>query len=96
MEKWIAASTGETQLDRFIKEKLCLKDRLDVERVPMTKADVLRHGRKVGRMYCVEGPRRLRTTAIWIEPEHRVLFYDSTGKRFGEARLSEAPVLEAA
>ncbi len=32
--------------------------------------------------------------AAWTGQEHRVLFYDSGGQRFGEARLSEVPDLE--
>jgi hypothetical protein len=39
----------------------------------------------------VQGPRLLRTHAIWAGDENRILFYDSTGLRFAETRLSEAP-----
>ena len=33
----------------------------------------------------------LKTYAIWVCEEHRILFYDSTGLRFAETRLSDSP-----
>ena len=33
----------------------------------------------------------LKTYAVWAGDENRVLFYDSTGERFAESRLSDAP-----
>jgi hypothetical protein len=42
-------------------------------------------------MFHVEGPRLLKTSAVWAGDEHRILFYDSTGARFSEVTLSEGP-----
>jgi hypothetical protein len=33
----------------------------------------------------------LKTHAVWAGSENRILFYDSTGLRFAESRLCEAP-----
>ena len=44
-----------------------------------------------GLFFQVEGPRLLKTYAVWAGDEHRILFYDSTGRRFQEVRLSESP-----
>jgi hypothetical protein len=38
----------------------------------------------------------LRTYAVWASEENRILFYDCTGMRFTETRLSEAPDIDAA
>ena len=44
-------------------------------------------------VFHVEGPRLLRTSAVWSADDDRVIFYDSTGTRFREVKLSEGPTL---
>ena len=39
----------------------------------------------------VEGPRRMRSSALWVGEENRILFYDTGGVRFHETQMSEAP-----
>ena len=39
----------------------------------------------------VAGPRRLKMYAVWAGEENRILFYDASGERFAELRLSEGP-----
>jgi hypothetical protein len=67
------------------------RDRLDPEQVRMRQGLIKRRGRPCGLFFQIQGPRLLRTYAVWAADEFRILFYDSTGERFGEARLSEAP-----
>jgi hypothetical protein len=57
----------------------------------MYRATLQRGGRPCGMMFHVEGPRMLKTSAVWAGDEHRILFYDSTGTKFTEVRLSEEP-----
>jgi hypothetical protein len=52
---------------------------------------VFRAGRPCGLLFSLKGPRLLATHAIWPADEDRVLFYDSTGVRFTETSLSDAP-----
>jgi hypothetical protein len=33
----------------------------------------------------------LKTYAIWAGQEDRILFYDSTGQRFAETRITDGP-----
>jgi hypothetical protein len=33
----------------------------------------------------------VKAYALWAGEEHRLLFYDSTGLRYAEVRLSESP-----
>jgi hypothetical protein len=42
-------------------------------------------------LFHVEGPRLLKTSAVWAGDEHRIMFYDSLGLKFDEVRLSESP-----
>jgi hypothetical protein len=79
------------RLRQFVLATLCERDRLDPHQVQLRQAPVRRRGRPCGLFFQVQGPRLLRTYAVWAGDEHRILFYDSTGDRFAEARLSDAP-----
>jgi hypothetical protein len=78
-------------LRRHVREILCSHDRLDPAHTPMQQALIKRSGRPCGLFFQVQGPRQLRAYAVWAGEEDRILFYDSTGLRFAETRLSEAP-----
>ena len=52
---------------------------------------MVRQGKPCGIFFQVQGPRLLKTYAVWAGDENRILFYDSSGTRFAEVRLSEAP-----
>lgn len=79
------------QLKLHIHQTLCAHDRLDPDQTPFRQALIARAGRPCGLFFQIQGPRQLRNYAIWAGEEHRVLFYDSTGQRFAEVRLSEGP-----
>ena len=55
---------------------------------------MVRNGKVCGLMFHVEGPRLLRTSAVWAADENRILFYDSTGGRARDVRLTESPDLK--
>jgi hypothetical protein len=96
MESSVVALTTPEALTRFVRDMLCSHDRLDPVQTPLYQATLKRRGRTCGLLFHVEGPRLLRTSAIWAADEHRILFYDSTGARFSEVRLSEGPALPEA
>lgn len=79
------------ELKRHVHETLCQHDRLDPHQTPLNLSVIKRSGRSCGLFFQVHGPRLLKTYAVWAGDENRVLFYDSTGLRFGETKLSEAP-----
>jgi hypothetical protein len=79
------------ELRRHVLEVLCGHDHLDPGQTPLHEAVVVRRGRPCGLFFQVQGPRLLRTYAVWAGEEDRILFYDSTGLRFAESRMSEAP-----
>jgi hypothetical protein len=95
MESSVVALPTPDSLTRFVRDMLCSHDRLDPVQTPMYKAALKRHGRPCGVLFHVQGPRLLKTSAVWAGDEHRILFYDSTGARFGEVKLSEGPELTA-
>jgi hypothetical protein len=87
----VAALPTLEQLTRYVHEMLCTKDKLEIAQTPLYRGVVMRGGRPCGLSFQVQGPRLLKTYAVWAGDEDRILFYDSTGIRFAEVRLSEAP-----
>jgi len=81
-------------LRRHILETLCSHDRLDPQQVDLLEGIILRSGHTCGIFFQVSGPRLLKSFAVWAGEENRVLFYDSSGLRFTETRLSESPDVE--
>ncbi len=79
------------KLRQHILQTLCAHDRLDPAQSSLQQALILRAGKPCGLFFQLEGPRSLKTYALWAGPEDRILFYDSTGFRFAESRLSEGP-----
>ncbi len=79
------------ELAAFVHAALCEKDALDPRQTPLFRTPLRKAGRTCGLVFHVEGPRLLRTSAVWSADDDRVIFYDSTGTRFREARLSESP-----
>jgi hypothetical protein len=66
-------------------------DHLDPSQTPMRQATIVRSGRPCGLFFQVQGPRMLKTYAVWAGDDNKILFYDSTGLRFAVTRLSEGP-----
>jgi hypothetical protein len=86
----VSLPTLET-LRQHVLETLCSHDRLDPSQVAMQHGIIRRSGRNCGLWFQVSGPRQLKSYAVWAGEENRILFYDSTGARFTETRLSDAP-----
>lgn len=79
------------ELRRYVLNTLCSHDHLDPNQMPMHTSIVTRRGKPCGLFFQLQGPRLLRTYAVWVGEENRILFYDSTGQRFAETRLSDGP-----
>jgi hypothetical protein len=88
----VAVSTLD-QLSAFVHDELCKLDHLDPAQTPLRKTPLVRRGKTCGMVFHVEGPRLLRTSAVWTADEARVIVYDSTGKRVREIKLSESPAV---
>jgi hypothetical protein len=79
------------ELRRYVLKMLCTHDKLDPSQTPLQQAVITRKGKPCGLFFQVQGPRLLKTYALWAGEENRILFYDSTGARFAEIRLCDAP-----
>lgn len=86
-----AALPTQEALRAHVLQTLCAYDRLDPRQTPLRQALITRGGKPCGLFFQVEGPRLLKTHAVWAGEEDRILFYDSSGMRFAETRLSEGP-----
>src|SRR5262245_102926 len=78
-------------LREHVHRMLCQKNALDPRQTPLRHAIIRRSGRPCGLFFEVAGPRLLRSYAVWAGEEDRILFYDNSGERFAEVRLSDAP-----
>jgi hypothetical protein len=87
----VAALSSLEDLRKHVLQTLCTHDNLDPKVTPLLEGAMTRSGRVCGLFFQAQGPRHLRTYALWASEEHRILFYDSTGMRFGETKLSDAP-----
>jgi hypothetical protein len=81
------------QLREHVRTVLCQHDQLDPEQTPLNQSAITRSGRPCGLFFQVQGPRRVKTYAVWAGEEGKILFYDSQGLRFAQTRLSEGPSL---
>jgi hypothetical protein len=70
---------------------LCAHDHLDAAQMPLIEQLLMQREKTCGLRFEVQGPRRVRCTALWVGEEDRIIFYDSGGVRFHETRMSEAP-----
>lgn len=90
----VVAFSAVEDLAAFVHQVLCEKDALDHSQTPLFRTPLKKAGRACGVVFHVEGPRLLRTSAVWSADDDRILFYDSTGVRFNEVKLSEGPELQ--
>ena len=79
------------QLKDHVRAVLAEHDQLDPEQSPMVQNVLMRRGRPCGLFFQLQGPRRVRTYAVWAGEENRILFYDSLGQRFAQTTLTESP-----
>lgn len=81
------------ELASFVRNRLCARDHLDPGQTPLFRTPVVRNGRPWGYLFHVEGPRMLKTSALWAAEAHAIVFYDSVGQKVAEVKLSDAPLL---
>lgn len=93
MSQGVVACAAVEELAAFVHRVLCDKDALDPLQAPLFRTPLTKAGRVCGLVFHVEGPRLLRTSAVWSADDDRVIFYDSCGLRFREVTLSESPNL---
>ena len=91
MTSAVVGFSAVEELADFVHEVLCANDALDRGQTPLFRTPLRRRGRVCGEVFHVEGPRLLRTSAVWSADDARVIFYDSSGLRFREVELSESP-----
>jgi hypothetical protein len=91
MARAVVAFSAVEELAAFVHEVLCDRDALDPAQVPLFRTPLQRGARTCGLVFHVEGPRLLRTSAVWSSDDARIIFYDSSGTRFREVDLSESP-----
>src|SRR5437868_4174027 len=80
----------------YVRTALCERDSLDVATTPFVRTPLRRRGELWGYVFHVEGPRMLRTSAIWSAIDDKILIYSASGERVQELALSESPPMQLA
>jgi hypothetical protein len=96
MESSVTAFSTVDELAAYVHGVLCEKDNLEAKQTPLYRTPLVKRGRDCGMVFHVEGPRLLRTSAVWTADADRIIFYDSTGTRFRTVELSEGPAMDVA
>jgi hypothetical protein len=71
----------------FVLEFFCSRFDLDPRFFHVRSLPLNRRGRQTGTYFVVEGPRRIRFTAIWDREQQTVLFYGLNGQRIQTTEL---------
>jgi hypothetical protein len=87
MSQAVLACAAVEELAAFIHQVLCEKDALDPNQTPLFRTPLCQGERVCGLIFHVEGPRLLKTSAVWSADDDRVIFYDSNGIRFRDVKL---------
>ena len=93
MSQGVVACAAVEELAAFVHRVLCDRDALDPTQTPLFRTRLTKAARVCGLVFHVEGPRLMRTSAIWSADDARIIFYDSSGVRFHEVEVSENPEL---
>ena len=93
MTNTVAALPTLEALSNFVRTTLCEQDRLDPEQTPFFRTPMVRNGRPWGYLFHVDGPRMLKSSAVWAADAETVVFYDTQGLKVQEVQLTDAPVL---
>lgn len=81
------------ELAGYVHRELCDRHALDPAQTPLYRTPLVRAGRPAGAVFHVDGPRRLRPSAVWAADAGRVIFYDPLGGRAGEVALADGPAV---
>ena len=86
-----AALPSLEALRHHVLETLSQHDHLDPAQTPLRETVITRRGQPCGIFFELQGPRLLKSYAVWAGDENRILFYDSVGERFAESIARPAP-----
>lgn len=85
------ASPGDVytleQLREFIHLALCRQENLLEHHFPVTELELKQNGVRCGLQFVLHGPRSVKLSAVWAEPQNEILLYAANGSRFGRIRL---------
>ncbi len=81
-------------LQEHVREVLCRQNDLEPAVTPLHHMEFRKDGQISGLFFHVQGPRLVKSYAVWSVDESRILFYDGKGNRFAETLVSEGPELD--
>ena len=70
----VASLPSLDALHQHVRETLCAHDKLDPKQTPLYQAVILRRGKPCGLFFQAQGPRMLKTYAVWAGDEKIAAF----------------------
>ncbi len=91
MQRQIVSAPTVDAIEKLVTNRLCEYNAWESAGLTLKKQVIRRGGQVCGMMLIAHGPKKQACHAIWSGPEHRILFYDTAGKRFAEVTICDAP-----
>jgi len=93
MADFIQVVSSLEDVRAYVLETFCSRFDLDPRFFRVRALPLHRRGQEIGAYFVVEGPRRIRFTAIWDREHQTVLFYGLNGQRIQTTELIYSPQL---
>jgi hypothetical protein len=75
------------ELRNFVSRTLCQINDFEDGVFQVTERILIRCGKACGILFCLHGPRSVKSTAVWETVTNTIIFYGSTGEKVHRTQL---------
>ncbi len=83
------------ELRNFVSQKLCQINDFEDGVFQVTERILIRCGKACGILFCLHGPRSVKSTAVWETVTNTIIFYGSTGEKVHRTQLPNQSIATA-
>ncbi len=76
------------ELRQFVSRTLCQLNDFEEGIFQVTEKLLMKCGKACGILFCLHGPRSVKSTAVWENITNSIIFYGSTGEKIHRAQLN--------
>jgi hypothetical protein len=73
------------ELRKFVSRTLCQLNDFEEGVFQVSEKLLIKCGKACGILFCLHGPRSVKSTAVWETVTNSIIFYGSTGERIHRA-----------
>jgi hypothetical protein len=78
------------ELRQFVSRTLCQINDFEDGVFQVTERILIKCGKACGILFCLHGPRSVKSTAVWETVTNTIIFYGSTGEKIHRTQLPSA------